>query len=235
MNNLFSSTILGLALIISSCTNSQPSETNLDPKDYANKIEEFTDETILDVRTPGEFSEGHIEGAININWNSPSFAQEIQKLDKNKPVMVYCLSGGRSSSAASKLKKEGFTTVYELNGGMMQWRNQKLPETEHSSAKKEEISIEGFKKLVQSEDYVLVDFYAEWCGPCKKMKPSLDEISTEYAAHVTVIRIDVDKNPTIAKEMNIEGLPTIHLYKKNALIWQKLGFVSKEEMVEQFK
>ena len=67
------------------------------------------------------------------------------------------------------------------------------------------------------------------------MKPSLDEISDEYPTHVTVLRIDVDKNPTLAKDMNIEGLPTIYLYKNNALIWKKLGFVSKEEMVEQFK
>ena len=235
MNRLTSILTFGITLFLSSCTNSQPSETNLSATDFSKKIEELVNETIIDVRTPGEFKEGHIENALNINWNDPSFAQQTSKLDKSKPVMVYCLSGGRSASAARKLRKDGFTNVYELNGGMMQWRNSKLPETNSAAAKKDQISSDDFKKLVNSEKYVLVDFYAEWCGPCKKMKPSLDEISDEYPAHVTVLRIDVDKNPTLAKEMNIEGLPTIYLYKNNALIWKKLGFVSKEEMVEQFK
>lgn len=235
MNKIISIITLALSFAFSSCTNSQPSETNLSATDFSKKIEELQNETIIDVRTPGEYNEGHIENALNINWNDPSFSQETSKLDKTKPVMVYCLSGGRSSSAANKLRNDGFTNVYELNGGMMQWRNNQLPETNQAAAKKDQISIDDFKKLVNSEKYVLVDFYAEWCGPCKKMKPSLDEISEEYPAHVTVLRIDVDKNPTLAKDMNIEGLPTIHLYKNNALIWEKLGFVSKQEMVAQFK
>ena len=235
MNRLTSIFTFGITLILSSCTNSQPSETNLSAEVFSNKIQELDNELIIDVRTPGEFKEGHIENALNINWNDPSFSQETSKLDKSKPVMVYCLSGGRSASAARKLRQDGFTNVYELNGGMMQWRNSKLPETNAAAAKKDQISSDDFKKLVNSEKYVLVDFYAEWCGPCKKMKPSLDEISDEYPTHVTVLRIDVDKNPTLAKDMNIEGLPTIYLYKNNTLIWKKLGFVSKEEMVEQFK
>jgi thioredoxin 1 len=236
MNNSVAFLLLIITLSFTSCTNSQPSETNLDAKTFAQKIEELDNEIIIDVRTPGEYNEGHIENTLNINWNGSSFAQEIQKLDKTKPLMVYCLSGGRSSSAASKLRNEGFTNVLELNGGMMQWRNNNLPETNQSTKNsKEELTVEDFKKLVNSEKYILVDFYAEWCGPCKKMKPSLDEISKEYSENVTVIRIDVDKNPTIAKAMNIEGLPTLHLYKKNALVWQKLGFVSKEEMTAQFK
>jgi thioredoxin 1 len=236
MNNSIALLLLTITLSFTSCTNSQPSETNLDAKTFAQKIEELDNETIIDVRTPGEYSEGHIENALNINWNDPNFTKEIQKLDKTKPLMVYCLSGGRSSSAASKLRNEGFTNVIELNGGMMQWRNNNLPETNQlTKNNKEEMSVEDFKKTVNSEKYVLVDFYAEWCAPCKKMKPSLDEISKEYTENVTVIRIDVDKNPTIAKAMNIEGLPTLHLYKKSDLVWQKLGYVTKEEMTAQFK
>jgi rhodanese-related sulfurtransferase len=83
-----------------------------------------TDKTVqlVDVRTPGEFSSGHIEGAVNYDFYATDFAQKMGKLDKKKPVMVYCAVGGRSGAAAEQLKKSGFTKVYDLDGGMDAWK-----------------------------------------------------------------------------------------------------------------
>lgn len=78
---------------------------------------------LLDVRTPGELAEGSIEGNTNININSPSFKSEIEKLDKNVPVFVYCRSGGRSGKAMGIMKDLGFKEVYNLNGGYSGWPN----------------------------------------------------------------------------------------------------------------
>jgi len=75
---------------------------------------------IVDVRTPGEFTRGYIEGAKNINI-SGNFSEEIQKLDKNQPVYVYCASGGRSSRAMQMMKQMGFKEVYNLMGGYNAW------------------------------------------------------------------------------------------------------------------
>jgi rhodanese-related sulfurtransferase len=84
-----------------------------------------TDKTVqlVDVRTPGEFSSGHIEGAVNYDFYATDFAQKMGKLDKKKPVMVYCAVGGRSGAAAEQLKKSGFTKVYDLDGGMDAWKD----------------------------------------------------------------------------------------------------------------
>ena len=84
-----------------------------------------TDKTVqlVDVRTPGEFASGHIEGAVNYDFYASDFAQKIGKLDKKKPVMVYCAVGGRSGAAAEQLKKSGFTKVYDLDGGMDAWKD----------------------------------------------------------------------------------------------------------------
>ncbi len=76
--------------------------------------------TIVDVRTPGEFNQGNIKNAKNINV-SGNFAEEIQKLDKNKPVYLYCRSGGRSSRAMQMMTQMGFKEVYNLMGGYMAW------------------------------------------------------------------------------------------------------------------
>ena len=77
---------------------------------------------LIDVRTSREFSNGFIAGAKNIDYNGDSFEKQIKKLDKNKPVLVYCAAGGRSENAAELLKGWGFTEVYDLIGGYNGWK-----------------------------------------------------------------------------------------------------------------
>lgn len=78
---------------------------------------------LIDVRTPGEVAGGMIEGATNIDFNGANFKEEMAKLDRDKPVLVYCRSGGRSGQTASMLKSMGFKEVYDLQGGYMGWPN----------------------------------------------------------------------------------------------------------------
>lgn len=83
--------------------------------------EQSTNQTIIDIRTPQEFAMGHIEGAININYYDRSFMEQVAKLDKNKPIYMYCRSGNRTSSASKKLIKIGFTEVIDLDNGIISW------------------------------------------------------------------------------------------------------------------
>jgi len=237
MQKIISITFLFLSVLFTSCTNSQPSNTNLSAVDFNKKMESLPEGNIVDVRTPQEFSEGHIKNAINIDWNGSAFDAQISKVDKTKPVFVYCLGGGRSASAASRMREMGFKEVYELDGGMMAWRSSGLFETKDASvaAKPEGMTKAEFDKLIVSDKVIIVDFYAEWCPPCKKMRPHLDEISKEMSNEVIVIKIDVDKNPTLAKEMKVEGLPTLQFYKTGKLSTIKLGYLTKEELIEQVK
>ena len=82
---------------------------------------------LIDVRTPEEFSEGHIENAKNINIMGDDFDAQVAALDKTKPVMVYCKSGGRSAKASARLKELGFTTITDLEGGITNWNNENKP------------------------------------------------------------------------------------------------------------
>lgn len=77
---------------------------------------------LIDVRTPQEFASGSIEGAENIDFYSADFSEQLDKLDKTKPVYVYCKSGGRSGQAKAMLTEKGFTTVYNLIGGYSNWK-----------------------------------------------------------------------------------------------------------------
>lgn len=77
---------------------------------------------VIDVRTPREYSAGHIPGSKNVDFYSAQFGAEVSKLDKSKPVYVYCAVGGRSASAAAMLVKQGFAKVYDLSGGIESWK-----------------------------------------------------------------------------------------------------------------
>lgn len=228
-----------IAILFYSCSNGQNNstyKTSLSATEFDSKIKELPSATILDVRTADEFSKGHLLKAVNYDWNGSEFDKQIASLDKSKPVFVYCLSGGRSSSAASKMRSAGFAQVYEMDGGMMKWRGANLPETTASKATAAAgMTKQQFEELLQSDKLVLIDFYAEWCAPCKKMKPYLDEISKEMADKVIVIRIDADENAALCKELNIDELPVLQIYKSKALTWTNTGFIDKAEVVKQLQ
>lgn len=82
---------------------------------------------LVDVRTPEEFNEGHLENAINIDVTADDFDAKVASLDKEKPVMVYCKSGGRSAKASARLKELGFKTISDLEGGITNWKSENKP------------------------------------------------------------------------------------------------------------
>jgi thioredoxin len=91
-----------------------------------------------------------------------------------------------------------------------------------------------FNSLLQSAPVVMVDFYAPWCAPCKKMKPILDEIEKEYNGKVTVVRINQDEHKALCKSMNITTLPTIAVYKGGKQSFKHEGVIEKTDLVKQF-
>lgn len=212
--------------------NGATSNFNLEAKEFAEMINELPTAPIIDVRTADEFSNGHLAKAKNIDWNSNAFETGIQELNKENPVFVYCLSGGRSSAAAEKMRAIGFKNVYELEGGIMKWRAANLPEENANSTG---MTSEEFKKLIYSDKKVLIDFYAEWCGPCKKMAPYLETMKTEMADSLIVVRINADINQKIAKELSVDALPTLLLYKNGEIIWRNTGYITKENLTDSIK
>jgi len=83
--------------------------------------------TVVDVRTPEEVAEGHLAGALNINFLGENFSQEIETLNKNKPYLLYCRSGSRTRKAADQMQKAGFKKVYMLEGGITAWNEAGKP------------------------------------------------------------------------------------------------------------
>ena len=118
-----------MVFLISMVGCNEPAEgQSLDsPKEFQSFIEKNPDAQIIDVRTPEEYANGSIEGSVLINFYDSDFKDRVQKLDKSKPVMVYCAAGGRSGKASKMLVSEGFTNVHDLKGGMGAWTSQGMP------------------------------------------------------------------------------------------------------------
>lgn len=111
-----------LMFSLTSCLKTRTEGVNVLNTDKFEKELQTTDVQIVDVRTPQEFADGHLPNAININIMGSNFEAETAKLDKDKPVLVYCKSGGRSAKAASNLKAQGFKNISDLDGGITSWR-----------------------------------------------------------------------------------------------------------------
>jgi rhodanese-related sulfurtransferase len=117
--------IFASVLLLAGCSTSS-SAMDLSVSEFSSKVTEAGIIT-LDVRTPGEFNEGHIEGAQLIDFQSGNFENEIATLDKSKTYAVYCRSGNRSGQAVKVMSDAGFSNLYNLNGGVIDWANAGLP------------------------------------------------------------------------------------------------------------
>lgn len=93
----------------------------------------------------------------------------------------------------------------------------------------------NFSDIIKDEKPVLVDFFADWCGPCKSLAPILKEVKTELGDAVKIVKIDVDKNQELAAKYQVRGVPTMILFKKGQQVWRKSGVLPKAEIVETIK
>lgn len=209
---------------------------NLSPEEFSSQMTQDGSKNIIDVRTPEEFNGDFISSAKNIDWNSNNFESELQKLDKSTPIYIYCLSGGRSTNAARKVVEMGFENVYALDGGLMAWRAKGMKTVNAGTSKLEEMTQEAYENLYKGKKKkILVDFYAEWCIPCLKMKPFLKKISEKMAEDVEIIRINADQNSNLCQSLGISGLPYLIIYQDDQIEWKKMGYIGEVELTKLLK
>nr|WP_315171285.1 thioredoxin domain-containing protein [uncultured Flavobacterium sp.] len=224
-------TFIYLCIILSSCQAQTSKNIQLlEAPAFAEKIKNTPNAQILDVRTAQEFAGEHLDNSKNINWLNADFVTNVATLDKTKPVFVYCKAGSRSQKAAEKLAEMGFTTVYDLQGGILKWEAAGLSKP---SEKLVGINKQQFEALLASDKKVLINFFAPWCAPCKKMEPYILKMQKEMKDKVVIVRLNADENKTIMKELKIEELPSMLLYENKNLKWKSSGYVSEDDLKKQ--
>jgi thioredoxin 1 len=94
--------------------------------------------------------------------------------------------------------------------------------------------MSNFNAIINSSKPVLVDFFAEWCGPCKTMSPILKDVKTQLGDKSTIIKVDIDKNPQAANEYQVRSVPTLMIFKNGKAVWKQSGVVPANELVRLF-
>ena len=95
--------------------------------------------------------------------------------------------------------------------------------------------METFSKILKDEKPVLVDFFAEWCGPCKTMTPELKKFADTHKEKVRVLKVDIDKNRATAEQFNIQGVPTLMLFKNGKVLWRQSGAMNAKQLSDIIK
>ena len=217
-------------LLFSYVAKAQSVDVNAFDKD----LKTIDDIQLLDVRTTPEFESGHLENAMFANWmDKPEFLRRTEALDKQKPLYIYCLSGGRSAAAAKALRDRGFTNVVDMKGGITSWKQASKPIV--GAEKVPQISDTEYDGMLQSNKVVLVDFGAVWCPPCRKMESLIQEIEKENASQLALIKIDGGSQDNLMKSKAIEQMPTFIIYKNGAEVWRKSGLLDKKEIQDALK
>lgn len=189
---------------------------------------------ILDVRTAGEFKSGHIKNALLAEWtNKDEFYRRVKYVDKDRPVYIYCLSGGRSAAAADWMRKNGYTKVIELDGGINAWKNAEKPL--EGSSNEAQLTMDQYLASIPANKTTLVDFGAEWCPPCVKMEPVLEALRNDKDLNFTFMRIDAGVHTNLMKELHIEPIPVFIIYKNGKEVWRQDGIVTKDEFIKQLE
>ncbi len=223
-------------LFFQSSCNSQQDKTSLEAKPFYEKLKADPSGIILDVRTPEEFNGGAMQSALNVDYNGNAFESEVSKMDKSKTYFVYCLAGARSASAANWMRKSGFTHVFDLKGGILAWQKEGLPmNVSREKTKEDKISKADYEAMTNSAIPVLIDFYAPWCGPCKKMEPMLNKLSLAHEGKIKVLRINIDENKKLAKELGITEIPVLKFYKNGKETWHHQGFIDQKSIEKKLK
>lgn len=233
MEKIYRSGLIFLMVALFSCgTGEAQKSVSLGPQEFEKHLASGGERILLDVRTPGEFGERHLTGALNIDYNGADFNSRIGNLDKTQPVYVYCLSGGRSAAAAQTLTDIGFTKVYEMKGGISRWIAENHPVEAENYNPNKGMSLQELQSMLQAaqDSVVLVDFNAAWCAPCKKMKAFMPALIKECSGKLKVIYVDYDNNPQLVSAMKVASIPALMLFQNGIEMKRYAGFVPQEDL-----
>ena len=227
--NIFKKSISALFIISIVSCNNDASTQSISTAVFEQELKN-AETQLLDVRSIDEYNAGHLENALQADWsNDAEFAKRTKALDKQKTVLVYCLSGVRSNSAMQWLYNNGFKKVYNLQGGINKWKQANMPLIK--GAEVAQINVEVFKASLSKYDEVFVDFGAPWCPPCKKMQPTIDSLKQQHA----LIQINVSEQEALSKAFAIEEMPTLIYFKKGVEVFRKQGIIDLKTILQNIR
>lgn len=208
------------------------SQNNLPPQSFERYTGKKYLNLLIDIRNQDLYEKGRIKNAIHMDIENPGFENRIKlRFVEFDSIFVYCQNGKKSQDALVTLKDMGYKNIFYLEGGFENWIRSSKPykSSLKTKAPLAYYSEKDLEQYVKNYKYVLVDFYADWCGPCKKMAPIFQKIAEENP-EVKLLKINADFNQTLVKAKEVEEIPTLLIYKYGQQKWRKTGLISKKQL-----
>ncbi|MCR4033477.1 thioredoxin domain-containing protein [Flavobacterium panacis] len=220
-NQILKTSLTAIAFLWAIVVFSQGQSANVLLDAFYSKIKTQKSPQIIDARGADEFTLNHIEGAVNFNTKSEDFEKRVAELDPKKPVFIYSIAAYRSGLLSTELSKRGFSEIYILEGGIANWIGGGKP---FYSNLKSKLSLAAYKKIISSNEYVLVDIGSKYCATCKTVKPILESLRTQYGEKLKIIEIELEESPQVIADLkNVKVFPTLIFYQKGKIVFKKDG------------
>jgi len=220
-NQILKTSLTAIAFLWAVAVFSQGQSANVLLDAFYSKIKTQKSPQIIDARGAEEFALNHIEGAVNFNTKSEDFEKRVADLDPKKPVFIYSIAAYRSGLLSTELSKRGFSEIYILEGGIANWIGGGKP---FYSNLKSKLSLADYKKIIASNDYVLVDIGSKYCATCKTVKPILESLRTQYGEKLKIIEIELEESPQVIADLkNVKVFPTLIFYQNGKIVFKKDG------------
>jgi len=229
--------LIGLLQMFLPVYSQQLAVNQLSAKEFS-ELKDSGNGTVLDVRTKREFKNGHLENSGQLNYYALNFSKRLLLLPKNEPIYLYCNTGYRSERAAKILLQNGFTQVYNLEHGILEWNLNKLPVVVEPDAKPDvenKVKYAEYQQIIKSDTLVFIDFYAPWCAPCRKMMPMTDSLKVKYHQRIKIVKINIDASKKLVRKLKIIGVPYLVLFRKGELLFSRNGMIGKKELEAIFE
>lgn len=226
--------ILIPALIFSQ--NQEPAIKNVNAEEFK-KLINSPEVILLDVRTEREHNHYHISDSEQLNFYDTGFRSRILQLPKDKPILIYCNVGHRSALAARILMDNGYTEVYNLQRGILEWHSAGFPLYVNQAAApkaEDQLDYAEFHNIVNSEKLVFFDFYAPWCRPCMIMMPMIDSLKDEYAGKINIVKINADASRNLMQQLHVQSIPLLVLFRNGEVIFSHTGMISRQDLERIF-
>jgi thiol-disulfide isomerase/thioredoxin len=171
-----------------------------------------------------------------VDIRDPKFRSKVDKLAKDRPVFVYCRSGGRSAKAAEVLAAVGVKEIYNLDGGISAWKGAGLAvgisSARPASTGAKTLTTTKFDDLLSKQSALLVDYHTEWCSPCVEMLPIVEKLEKKHGQE-HVLRVDVDASEELSKREKASGVPVFVLYEAGKETFRHSGATTFEILDEK--
>jgi thioredoxin len=204
---------------------------------------------IIDLRPISEFNLQHLPNAIHVT--AAGYNETLKGLDTAKAIFIYATSNVSLSAGIEQLKIAGFSKIYgtfkdvtSIASEDMGTNVATIASTSNTAralaldsmqVKSNGFSLDDYNKMIRKEKFLLIDFYADWCMPCQKMVPIIEEITKELKGKLLVKRLNVDNCKEVVSAMPVFPIPMLYLYKNGNLLWKNQGLIDKASLLEKIK